>query len=66
MCCVGYSDLLVDVGDSGVMFVPQEPYLTSGSLAEQVNVIDSDCLNPKSFYSNHPRGTILCILNSYS
>ena len=54
-CIVGYSDLLVDVGDSGVMFVPQEPYLTSGSLAEQVNAIDSDCLNPK-FYSDYPRG----------
>lgn len=33
----GFSDLLVEIGCNGVMFVPQEPYLTSGSLVEQVN-----------------------------
>jgi len=33
----------VDIGYSGVMFVPQEPYLISGSLAEQVSVL-TQCL----------------------
>ena len=56
---VGYSDLLVDIGKTGIMFLPQEPYLTSGSLAEQVNMINiacSNCLNPEH---NHPMGTTL-------
>ena len=47
----GYSDLLVDIGNSGVMFVPQEPYLISGTLAEQVNMIKN--------HSDYPRDKIL-------
>ena len=41
MCIIGYSDLLVGIGGDGMMIVPQEPYLTSGSLAEQVRLSQS-------------------------
>jgi len=67
MIIVGYSDLLVDIGKNGIMFLPQEPYLTSGSLAEQVNIINiacSNCLNPE-YKSPHGYNTH-CIIVPYS
>ena len=34
---LGFCDLLVDISSTGVMFLPQQPFLITGSLAEQVN-----------------------------
>ncbi|XP_065919594.1 lysosomal cobalamin transporter ABCD4-like [Dysidea avara] len=32
----GFCDLLVDIGNTGVMFLPQQPFLITGSLTEQI------------------------------
>jgi len=42
---LGFCDLLVDISSIGVMFLPQQPFLITGSLAEQVkNLVCSPCI----------------------